>query len=213
MRLLRLVAALVVLAQGPALAAQELPRLRQYDSATQDSLRSIVAAVAADRLPASAVINKVQEGAARGAPAARVIAVARQVASALGDARRALGAESHENEIIAGATALRAGVPLDALVEVRRERPVGTATTGLVVLTDLVSRGVGVPQAREAMLRVLRADRTDDAVRRLQSSVAHDVPGPDPARAARSVSRFLSALGDPPPATPTKSPPDALEPG
>ena len=110
--------------------------------------------------------------------------------AALGQAREALGASSPVDELEAGASALRAGIDVNALIAVRAARPVGTAVYPLVVLTDVVERGVPQREARDAVTTIARMPKSDDALRGLQSTVAKN-SGRGPGMAVDALNRYV----------------------
>lgn len=168
-------AALGLLAAGAAFAADEASdeaRLRARlapDVAQQVS--AVVREARAAGLPTDPLIARAFEGASRGADAAGVVGSVRRQAGALGAARGALGAASTADEIVAGASALLAGVPADSLARLRVARPGANLVIPLVVLCDLVARGVPVNVASVAVVTAARAGATDNALLRIRERI------------------------------------------
>ena len=175
----------------------------RFDTLTANALRLLLDEAAAKGLPTAPLINRALEGAARRVGGTRILSVVRAHATALSEAKAALGDASTVAELDAGATALRAGIDVRTLTSVRLARPMGTAVTALVVLTDVVRRGVPASTAREAVTTIARLPRSDEALLGLQSTVAKNSQrGPGMALAA--LNRYVrgTASGTVPPSTP-----------
>ena len=141
-------------------------------------------------LPADPLVARALEGASRGADAAGIVAGVRRQAAALGQARGALGASAEVDEIVAGASAVMAGVPADSLARLRAARPSGSLVIPLVVLCDVVARGVPVDTASVMVLTAARAGATDTALLRIRERVHSRIEsGGAPAGAAGDVVR------------------------
>ena len=127
----------------------------RFDSLTATSLRSIFDEAYDRGLPVRLLVNRALEGAARRVSGPRILRVVREFSDAL-----------------AAATAIRAGIEPRTVAGLRTTRPAGTAVTALVVLTDLVGRGVPLPTAREAVTTLATQSRSDEALTGLQQTVA-----------------------------------------
>ena len=122
-------------------------------------------------LPTDPLIARAFEGASRGADPAGIVAGVRRQAGAQASARGALGAGSQPDEIVAGASALLAGVPADSLSRLRLARPGGNVVIPLVVLCDLVARGVPADVASVAVVTAARAGATDNVLLRIRERI------------------------------------------
>ncbi|MEO6446645.1 MAG: hypothetical protein ABIZ91_09220, partial [Gemmatimonadaceae bacterium] len=125
------------------------------------------------RLPTAPLVNRALQGAARKVPGPRVVALVRAHADSMWAAREALGADAGPDEIDAGGSALRAGASRASLRSLRSARPSGTAITALVVLTDLLSRGVAPVDAASAVTS-LASRSTDAALLMFQGALTRD---------------------------------------
>lgn len=144
----------------------------RFDSLTATSLRSIFDEAYDRGLPVRILVNRALEGAARKISGPRILRVVREWSDALAAAKFALGDGSTEGELAAGATAIRAGIEPRTVQTIRSTRPAGTAVMALVVLTDLVGRGVPSPTAREAVMTIAKQPKSDDMLEGLMLSVA-----------------------------------------
>jgi len=178
----------------------------RFDTLTANALRLLLDDAVAKGLPTAPLINRALEGAARRVSGTRILMVVRAHAVALADAKPALGEGSTVAELDAGATALRAGIDANTLGMVRSTRPAGTAVTALVVLTDVVQRGVPTSTAREAVITIARIPRSDDALLGLQTTVAkYSQRGPG--MAVEALNRYVrsTVAGAVSPSTPATS--------
>jgi len=162
----------------------------RFDTLTANALRLLLDDAAAKGLPTAPLINRALEGAARRVGGQRILSVVRAHAAALAEAKLALGEGSAVAELDAGATALRAGIDARTLTVVRGTRPNGTAVTALVVLTDVVKRGVPASTAREAVATIARTPRSDDALLGLQATVAKNAQR-GPGMALDALNRYV----------------------
>jgi hypothetical protein len=155
--LLSWLAASVLAAQGPP------PLEQRFDPQTLGALRSILDSARADSVPVNALKDKALEGVAKHVPPVRIVAVVRQLAAELRDARALLRSAApraalSDDETIAAADARRRDVPAVELAALRRHVP--PATTLVVpytVLGDLVQRGVPASEAREVIEQLIAA--------------------------------------------------------
>ncbi len=176
----------------------------RFDTLTARVLSDIFDSAAARGIPTAPLVDRALEGAARKVSGARILNAVRELSLALSDAREALGAESTLDELKAGASALRAGIDESTLRSVRASRPGRTIELPLVVLTDIVGRGVPGHEARDAVTRIMRIPQNaDEALMGLQSTVAkNSLRGPG--MALQALNRYVKGTvsGGPPPSTP-----------
>jgi hypothetical protein len=156
---------------------------------------AIVRAARAAGLPSDPLVARALEGASRGVESARIVSGVRALADALGGARTALGAGHPPqagpapDEIVAGGNALLAGVPADTLTRLRAARG-GSLVVPLVVLGDLVSRGVPPGPAADAVITATRGGASDRTLLRLRERIhARIEKGGSPERATGEVLR------------------------
>lgn len=181
----------------PSLDAQLQARV---DATTRSALAPVLDSARIDGLPTTPLIEKALEGASKRATSARIVAAVRALRADLGAARAALGTASSEEEIVAGASALRAGVDATTLGQLRAERPGHALTVPLAVLTDLIARGVPVDTAAEVVASLERRGAPDGDFVALRGNVERDVrAGALPAVAAAVRAHGVpGVLGAPP---------------
>lgn len=175
--------------QQPALPDRLGPSTRSAIERLADSLR-------AAGLPWQPLYAKAAEGVLKGADDARIVTAIRTLARELSEARTALGHDSDEAELIAGASALHAGAPAATLRRLRENRgprrAKGSLAVPLVVLADLASRGIP-PSVAGASLEALAArNASDDQFVALRAAIERDIQaGRSPADAATTRTRAL----------------------
>jgi len=195
-------AALVVALAGPlALAcvahaaspARDEERLRaRLTPALATRVLSVVDRARHDDLPTDPLVARALEGASRQADDAEILDAVERESAALGEARHALGADARPVELVAGASALLAGVPRDSLTRLHASRAGGSLVVALVVLSDLVARGVPVETASASVIAATRAGAGDAALLRLRERVHQRIEhGTPPAGATRDELRAL----------------------
>lgn len=170
----------------------------RFDTATASGLRVVLDSATVHKIPTGPLINRALWGLAMHVSGTKIVSLVRVHYIAMLDARAALGDNATESELDTGADAIKAGVDGKTLQSVRSTRPVaGSAVTSLVVLTDLVRRGISTGRARDAITALGRASRSDDAINGLQAMVAKNAErGPGMAQDAldRYVKTNLSGV-------------------
>ncbi len=182
-----LLSALVATITRPV-SGQGVPSFRR------EPLQAIVDSAVVDGLPASPLLNRIKEAEARGVSTERAAEALRRHVVLMRRARSVLPGASAD-EMDAGANALRAGAEEAALGEIRRVRAPGTATVALLVLADLVRRGVGSGAAGDA-ITALGDQRGDQVLLELQRAIGGDASAG--ANASAALQRAIDRLRRPP---------------
>jgi hypothetical protein len=138
-------------------------------------------------LPTEPLIDKALEGAAKRASGEQIAAAVRSLSARLGTTRNALGTTSSEAELVAGAQALRAGVPPEALSELRSSRSNQPLLTPLSVLSNLISRGVPAETASAVVLLLADHGAPDADFASMQRDIERDIGAGAPPAAAAAV--------------------------
>lgn len=208
----RLVLFALLIALPSAAAAQDSARER-VDPAVWEAVQPVLDAAARDSLPMEALRAKVLEGAAKRIPADRIRMVVQEMAdefrSVRGSIREAVpGAPVAPGEVVAGAMAVRQGIPVETLARIWSVRPAEGAESleiPLVVLTEIVRRGVEVPEAEALVSHVVSS--------RVPLHAAAQIPGrmdglkrPD-VPPGQALDRALRALNIPRPPGKGRGPP------
>ena len=204
LRLTAAVTALVSVLLAPASArAQSFPD-SAFDARTTTELRRLLADSRNAGLPEAPLLNRIRQGAARHVSGSRVVDLVRAHADSMRAARIALGARASADELDAGASALLAGATRAELHRLRAARADGTATTAIIVLTDLLWRGVPSADATDAITE-LAGRSSDKALLALQGAVAREGTPASPQRLQSLVERFATPATDQPSTAPRPS--------
>jgi hypothetical protein len=178
------VLALAFALSAPALRAQDARLDARLDARTREAVVAIIDSARGEGIPSEPLVQKALEGASKHADGARILTAVRRLARELGDARSALGAGSSDAEVIAGASALHAGIAPAALSKMRASRTHGTLTVALAVLSDLVARGVPGDTATTVISALTVAGAQDAELLQFQQGVERDIAqGATPAAA------------------------------
>ncbi|MGE5801686.1 MAG: hypothetical protein ACM358_05475 [Gemmatimonadota bacterium] len=160
------------------------PLAERLDSATASALGRLIDSVSAQGVPREPLVAKALEGATKGARADVIVAAVQRLASSLAEARSMLGPAATRDELVAGASVLRAGVPGAGLREMRAARR-GPLTVPLVVLGDLLARGVPAGKGLTLMTAACRSGVSDQDLLQVRDQVRADIQaGAGPAAAA-----------------------------
>lgn len=181
MKIRQLVLALASLAAAvvqPVVArAQADPRAKlaaRLDSGAVAAILPVIDAAAQQGLPLDPLVQKALEGASKRAPSDRIVTAVRRLASQLASARLALGSASTP-ELVAGASALQAGVRPEMLATLRSERPDASLAVPLGVLAELIARGVPADTGAMAVTALLDAKVTDAQLVAFRQDVERDI--------------------------------------
>jgi hypothetical protein len=201
-------------------SAQDTRLTRRLDPTTAAAISRIVDSARVDGLPTEPLVAKALEGPIKGVPGDRIVVVVRAFADALRSARRALGTSATEPEIVAAASAVISGVEPAVIAKLRSTRPAVPLTMHLVILADLVSRGVPRDTAAGAVYSAARAGLSDAQITSFWKLIEADIAkGIRPAAAtvqrARLIpggNRFERIGGDAAPVRDPLRPPGAIPP-
>jgi hypothetical protein len=171
---------LFALAPRVRASAQE-PRLAtRFPPQTAAALETILDSARALALPTEPLIQRALEGAGRGADPARIVAGVRALTERLVRARDALGPRSTQTELMAGASVLYLGVEPPALSRIRLTESSGDVTLPLVVLADIVERGVPRDTATRVIQSFTEARVPEESYQVLRRSVLLDISAGSP---------------------------------
>ena len=192
------------------LAAQDPDPLYRLDPNTRYIVEVIVDSARTAGVPTRPLVLKALEGAAKKSDNRRIIAAVRAALHAELDTRVALGSNLNESEWTAAASALQAGVPLEVLAKFRGDRGGKPLMRALVVLTDLIQRGVPVESASSAIMQLWQRGAGDGDFYGLWKNVEQDIhSGQNPGVALQQRMREVPARAAPGsqlPATPQPKP-------
>jgi len=189
---------LAVLLVGSAFRSTEAqdPRLsNRLDAPTRKALFAIVDSARAQGIPVEPLMEKVYQGLAMGADGSRIVVAVRSLTFEMGNAHRVLGAVATTDELKAAASAVHAGVPAVELGKMKKQSGLRRSLTlPFKVLADIVSRGVPVAAATNAIKSLVGAGAKDKDISDFQRNVSVDIEqGAQPAAAAETRAKGASA--------------------
>ncbi len=170
-----LTALVALAAAAPALLAQGSDPLARLDTAGRALVRALVDSARAEGLPTEPVMSKAQEGVAKHAPSEAIARAVRTVFLSLREAHRTLGTGASRDELTAAAAALQAGIPASALTDLRANAHGKSIMVPLVVLADLVTRGVPRDMASHTILQLWMGGAGDADLLGLPKAVEQDI--------------------------------------
>ncbi|MCK4413772.1 MAG: hypothetical protein KAY32_09525 [Candidatus Eisenbacteria sp.] len=168
-----------------------------------------------ETLPTEPLIQKALEGVTKGADGERIAWAVHSLLDRLRLAREILGPAAPAPELTAAASALYAGVDTtilgqlhDATLRAAADTSSApTLTVELVVLSDLIARGVPPASASELVLSLTSAGVADATLLEFRRSVEYDIGrGRPPLEAAESWTRGALSRGPAPQAVPSSGP-------
>ena len=183
-----LLALLLVVSAFRSTEAQD-PRLsNRLDAPTRKALSALVDSARAQGIPVEPLMEKVYQGLAMGADGSRIVVAVRSLTFEMGNAHRVLGAVATTDELKAAASAVHAGVPAVELGKMKKQSGLRRSLTlPFTVLADIVSRGVPVAAATNAIRSLVGAGAKDKEISDFQRNVSVDIEkGAQPAAAAET---------------------------
>lgn len=215
--LLRSTAGGLALLAGAALLGAQDARdrnadpLNKLDPQTRYAVEMLLDSAQSAGLPYGPLESKALEGMSKRASGHDILVAVRKVFRTLRDARVALGPTATPDELTAAANALRVGIASAELTHLAAAHERKTSlTVPLIVLADLVTRGVPRDTASLTINQLLQHGAADDDFLGLWRSVERDiVSGTDPGVALLNRARQLPAREPPSAGPPNVRPEDA----
>lgn len=200
---------------GSVLQAQDVRSLDPLSPLEPQYRRSVELILDSARvagLPTGPIESKALEGISKRANDRQILLRVRDVYHSLVRARAALGPTANAAELTAGANALRVGISAVELAHLASTRSGKELTVPLVVLSDLVTRGVPRDTASQTIFQLWQRGAADDDFLGLWRGVERDiVSGTDPGIALMNRAREVPPRGPPPTTPPAGDRPDDSE--
>jgi hypothetical protein len=200
-----------------------MERIRQAFPAEAARIESIISDAEAAGLPGGPLVDKALEGAAKRIPGNLVVAALSNYAGRLNESIQLIGRDRVAAEVVAGADALRRGVP-GQTVRTMAQQHRGDIAVPLVVMGDLVESGVPPNDAYQLVNSAMERKHTPDELLAIPGAVRGLMrQGNSPADAAGSIGSMIRsgqrsfmgpqgrAMAQPPkgaPVPPGSGPPD-----
>ena len=199
-------------AQDTTARVRELDPLARLSEATRYQVELIFDSAKVSGLPTAPLESKALEGIAKRVDGRRIVIAVRAVFRSLRDARAALGRSATTDELNAAAGAIRLGIPPAELDRLKRTRHEKELTVPLVVLSDLITRGVPRDTASQTIFQLWQRGAADDDFLGLWRGVERDiVSGTAPGVALLNRAREIPSRGPPPATPPSSARPDRSE--
>ncbi len=167
--------AVTLLLSGTEVYAQDshMQQVRQaFPAETVAEIEGILATAQAAGVPTDPLINKALEGAAKGVPGDRVVVALSAYYERLQETRTLIGSERGVPSLVAGADALRRGVPNRLVGDLARGHS-GDLAVPLVVLGDLIVAGVAADQAYAIVENALEEGHAFEEMLAIPGAVEH----------------------------------------
>jgi len=154
----------LALSLAPATSGQE-PRLAgRVPDDVRPQVDSLIAAARRDALPTEALVDRALEGASKHATGTQILVALRRLYGELETAQDALGRDADASELIAGASAIRAGATAEDLSELQHARLGHSLIVPAAELANLVAMGVPSDTAVGAVLALAATAQDADYV-------------------------------------------------
>jgi hypothetical protein len=170
------VTVVLVAAAFGSVEAQD-PRIgNRLDAPTRKALSALVDSARAQGVPVEPLMEKVYQGLAMGADGPRIVLAVRSLTVEMANAQRVLGTVATTDELKAAAYAVHAGVPPVELGKMKKQSGLRRSLTlPFTVLADIVSRGVPVQTAANAIRSLVGAGARDRDISEFQRNVQVDI--------------------------------------
>ena len=165
------------------------PRIgNRLDAPTRKALTALIDSARAKGIPEAPLMEKVYQGLAMGADGPRIVVAVRSLTVEMANAQRVLGTVATTDELKAAASAVHAGVPAVELGKMKKQSGLRRSLTlPFTVLADIVSRGVPVEAAANAIRSLVGAGARDREISEFQRNVQQDIEkGAQPQAAAET---------------------------
>ena len=168
--------------------------LARLEPRTRNRVELLVDSARIYGLPPQPLVSKALEGLSKRADDRKILAEVTREFRFLRDAQVALGPQVSTSELTAAAGAIRLGITQAQLAQLARSRTDKILTVPLVVLSDLISRGVPRDTASATIYQLFQRGAADDDFQALWRGVERDiVSGADPGQALLNRAREVPA--------------------
>ena len=188
-RMTRKLMMVVAFAGSVASAGAQDPRMQpRLDAPSAAAIKAVTDSAKAQGIPVEPLMEKMYEGMAKGFDGPRIVTAVRSLALEMASAHKAMGTVASADEIKAAASAMHAGVPAVELGKLKKQSGLRRSLTlPFTVLADIVSRGVPVKTAANAIRSLVGAGAKDQDINDFQRNVKVDIEqGAPPAAAAET---------------------------
>ncbi|HZI29900.1 MAG TPA: hypothetical protein VFD64_17145 [Gemmatimonadaceae bacterium] len=167
-------------AAGFTVAATDDRIEKRVDARIRATVASIADSLDREGVPHEPLVDYALEGTQKGGSPQVILTGVRKWARDLRRARQLLGPNAKEDEVSAGAQAIRAGVDERHLTRIRESRKERQFASALSTMTHIINRGVPADTAATVLINVALASASDAEIKTLQDEIERDISGGTP---------------------------------
>lgn len=167
-------------AAGFTLAASDDRIEKQVDARIRTAVASIADSLQREGVATEPLIDYALEGTQKGGNPQVILTGVRRWARDLRRSRQLLGPNAKDDEVEAGAKALKAGVDERHLTRIRESRREQRFASALSTTVHIINRGVPADTAATVLINVALASASDDEIKTLQDEIDRDISGGTP---------------------------------
>ena len=185
-----------IVAAGFTAAVSDVRIETRVDARIRSSVAAIADSLQREGVTAELMIQSALEGTMKKADPQVILNVVRKWAVDLRRSRQLLGPNAKDDEVSAGAQAIRAGVDERHLTRIRESRKEQRFASALSTTAWIIGLGVPADTAASVLINVALASATDADIKTLQDEIERDIKGGSPAgmSAVARGSGLLDAL-------------------
>jgi hypothetical protein len=169
-----------IVAAGFTTAVSDVRIETRVDARVRSSVAAIADSLQREGVTAELMIQSALEGTLKNADPQRILTVARKWATDLRRSRHLLGPNAKDDEVSAGAQAIRAGVDERHLTRIRESRKEQRFASALSMMPYIIGKGVPADTAANVLINVALASATDADIKTLQDEIERDINGGSP---------------------------------
>jgi hypothetical protein len=167
-------------AAGFTMAATDDRIEQRVDARIRATVASIADSLDREGVPHEPLVDYALEGTQKGGSPQVILAGVRKWARELRRSRQLLGPNAKDDEVSAGAQAIRAGVDERHLTRIRESRKQQQFATALNTMAYVISRGVPADTAANVLINVALASASAAEIKTLQDEIERDISGGTP---------------------------------
>jgi hypothetical protein len=153
---------------------------QRVDARIRATVSSIVDSLQREGVPHEPLVDYALEGTQKGGSPQVILTGVRKWARELRRSRQLLGPNAKDDEVSAGAQAIRAGVDERHLTRIRESRKEQRFASALSTMTHIINRGVPADTAATVLINVALASASDAEIKTLQDEIERDISGGTP---------------------------------
>jgi hypothetical protein len=167
-------------AAGFTMAATDDRIEKRVNARIRAAVASIADSLNREGVPHEPLVDYALEGTQKGGSPEVILAGVRKWARELRRSRELLGPNAKDDEVSAGAQAIRAGVDERHLTRIRESRRNQRFATALNTTTLIIKKGVPADTAATVLINVALASASDAEIKKLQDEIERDISGGTP---------------------------------